>query len=61
MRKLKKNYKRKNDSIVAMDHCWCPCDAAFCICSDAHTQNYANYKQLATNSRASTHNASYLP
>ena len=44
MRKLKKNYNRKNNSILSMSVCWCPCDAASCACWDAHTENYSNPK-----------------
>ena len=59
MRKLKKNYNRKNNSILSMSVCWCPCQGASCVCSDAHTQNYKTYQNLATVSKHSTQMANY--
>ena len=59
MRKLKKNYNRKNNSVLSMSVCWCPCDAASCACWDAHTENYSAYRNLASTSRKSTQMANY--
>ena len=59
MRKLKKNYNRKNNSILSMSVCWCPCQGAQCLCSDVHTENYSNYKHLADISLESTQMANY--
>lgn len=59
MRKLKKNYNRKNNSVLSMSVCWCPCQGAQCVCSDAHTQNYKTYQNLVNNSQYSTQMANY--
>ncbi len=59
MRKLKKNYNRKNNSILSMSVCWCPCQGASCVCPDVNTQNYATYSNLVNTSRKSTTKANY--
>jgi|MucameStandDraft_1065616.scaffolds.fasta_scaffold03092_21 hypothetical protein len=59
MRKLKKNYERKSNSVLAMSVCWCPCEGANCACWDANTQNYNNYQSLVEGSRSSTTRANY--
>lgn len=59
MRKLKKNYNRKNNSVLSMSVCWCPCDAASCACWDAHTENLKNHQKLVDVSKDSTTKANY--
>ena len=59
MRKLKKNYERKSNSVLAMSVCWCPCEGASCACWDVNTQNYNNYQSLVEGSRSSTTRANY--
>lgn len=60
MRKLKKNYERKSNSVLAMSVCWCPCEGASCACWDAHTENYTNHQELVKNSNANIKKANYM-
>ena len=59
MRKLKKNYNRKNNNILSMSVCWCPCQGASCACWDAHTENSSNHQEIADNSRYYVQKANY--
>lgn len=59
MRKLKKNYERKSNSVLAMSVCWCPCEGASCACWDARSENYTAYLNLANNSRSYITKANY--
>lgn len=60
MRKLKKNYERKSNSVLAMSVCWCPCEGASCACWDALTENYTNHQELVKNSNANIKKANYM-
>ena len=59
MRKLKKNYERKSNSVLAMSVFWCPCEGVSCACWDAHTENYTAYLKLVNDSRKNVKVSNY--